>query len=121
MAAIALAAAGPEGLRAAVSFHGVVDASVVGPPPAASGPSGPRASVLLLHGAEDPFVPKLDEAVAALKAAGIPYETHVFGGAKHGFTNPAQALNDADGFDYDDKAAATAWAIAEQALVAALA
>ena len=118
-AAAALAAASPEGLKAAVSFHGVFDAAVV-EAAAAGRKDAPSCALLILSGSDDPFVPDLDGAVAALAAAGVPYETHVYGGAKHGFTNPAQALNDNAAFAYDDKAATGAWALAEQALVAAL-
>ena len=118
-AAAALAAASPEGLKAAVSFHGVFDAAVV-EAAAAGRRDAASCALLILSGSDDPFVPDLDGAVAALAAAGVPYETHVYGGAKHGFTNPAQALNDNAAFAYDDKAATGAWALAEQALVAAL-
>ncbi|KAH8046712.1 dienelactone hydrolase-like protein [Aureococcus anophagefferens] len=116
-AAAALAAASPEGLKAAVSFHGAFDAVAE---PRRWRKDAPSCALLILSGSDDPFVPDLDGAVAALAAAGVPYETHVYGGAKHGFTNPAQALNDNAAFAYDDKAATGAWALAEGALVAAL-
>ena len=118
-AAVTLASMRPVGLRAAVSFHGVFDAAVV-EAAAAGRRDAPSCALLILSGSDDPFVPDLDGAVAALAAAGVPYETHVYGGAKHGFTNPAQALNDNAAFAYDDKAATGAWALAEGALVAAL-
>ena len=79
-----------------------------------------KCPILILHGDDDPFVPELDATIEAFKAKNISWEKHVFSGARHGFTNPGQALNDQDAFDYDERAANAAWILAEQHLVATL-
>jgi dienelactone hydrolase len=76
-------------LDGVVSFHGSLGAHT----PAA--PGKVTAKVLVLHGADDPFVP--DDEVAAfrreMEAAGVDYRFIAYPGAVHGFTNP-----DADRF-----------------------
>ena len=47
---------------------------------------------------------------------GLPTFASCFPFAKHGFTNPAQALNSADAFAYDAVAAEAAWRRAEEEL-----
>ena len=47
---------------------------------------------------------------------GLPTYTSCFPFSKHGFTNPAQALNSADAFAYDAVAAEAAWRRAEEEL-----
>ncbi len=96
-------------LDGVVSFHGSLGAHT----PAA--PGQVVARVLVLHGADDPFVP--DDEVAAFKremdAAGVDYRFIAYPGAVHGFTNP-----DADRFGaefnlplaYDPEADRASWA-----------
>ena len=57
-----------------------------------------------------------DASVAALVERGLPTFASCFPFAKHGFTNPAQALNSADAFAYDAVAAEAAWRRAEEEL-----
>ncbi|KAH8069414.1 dienelactone hydrolase-like protein [Aureococcus anophagefferens] len=97
-AAAALAAASPEGLKAAVSFHGVFSGVVE----AARAEDAPSCALLILSGSDDPSS-DLDGAVAALAAAGVPYETRAR--RRGAAANPAQALRDNAAFAYDDKAA----------------
>ena len=47
---------------------------------------------------------------------GLPTFASCFPFAKHGFTNPAQALNSADAFAYDAASAEAAWKRAEEEL-----
>jgi carboxymethylenebutenolidase len=69
-------------LAAAVPFYG-------GAPPAADVPKI-KAAVLVLHGATDKrLVDAWPEYEAALKAAGVKYEGHVYPDAGHGFNNDA--------------------------------
>ncbi len=87
LCALDLARSGVEGLRGAVSIHGVL-----GPP--GLGPQGPiSASVLVLHGWEDPLAPP--GAVLALARelteAGADWQLHAYGHAMHAFT--AEGLN----------------------------
>jgi len=74
------------GLKAAVSFHGVLTTRT----PAVSGKV--KASVLVLTGADDPLAPP--DQVAAfeneMRAAGVgDWQVISYGNTLHGFTNPA--------------------------------
>ena len=84
LCALDLARSGDEGLRGAVSIHGGL-----GPP--GLGQQGPiSASVLVLHGWEDPMAPP--DAVLALARelteAGADWQLHAYGHAMHAFTAP---------------------------------
>ncbi|MDD1013385.1 dienelactone hydrolase family protein [Pseudomonas rubra] len=74
-----------ERLQAAVSFHGTLDTSS----PAQVGRT--RASMLVLHGAADPFVPKeqLPAFEAEMDAAKVDWQLISYGGAVHSFTDTA--------------------------------
>ncbi|KAJ8614283.1 hypothetical protein CTAYLR_001166 [Chrysophaeum taylorii] len=113
-AAIELFKAGESSRLAAVaSFHGVLDAD------SPMLPARRRAKILVLHGDKDPFVPQLDAFRAQMREFGASVDVHAFGDASHGFTNPAQRLNEKDGFDYDERAAKIAWRLAEAHLAEA--
>ncbi len=76
-------------LDGVASFHGSLGAGA----PAA--PGKVKAKILVLNGADDPFVKP--EQIAAFKeemtAAGADYEFVNYPGAKHSFTNPAATEN----------------------------
>jgi len=78
-----LARAGAN-LKAAVSFHGTLET----PNPADA--NNIKGSVLVLHGAADPLVPKeqLPAFEAEMDAAGIDWQLTSYGGAVHSFTDP---------------------------------
>jgi carboxymethylenebutenolidase len=83
-------------LAAAVPFYG-------GAPPAADVPKI-KAAVLVHHGGEDTrLVQAWPEYEAALKAAGVRYEGHIYPGAVHGFNNDATPQR------YNKAAADQAW------------
>lgn len=98
------AAAGYE-LKAVVSFHG----SLI--PIADADAKHIKARILVLHGGADSFVP--DAAVAAyqdsLRKSGADWEFVTYGGAKHGFMNPAADDLKMPGVGYDRRAAERAW------------
>jgi dienelactone hydrolase len=124
----------PPGLRAVVSFHGVLDDYT---PPASDlriGIGSTRgadeeaavARALICHADADPFTrkPMLEALLAQLTALGSVWELQLFGeahGARHGFTNPAQSLNTNPAFSYDDRAARHSWTTAKEFLSDALA
>jgi dienelactone hydrolase len=91
-------------VRGVVSLHGLF----VPPDPPPGQPI--RASVLALHGHDDPMVPP--DAVQALETeltdAGADWQIHVYGGAMHAFTNP-QANDPEFGTVYDAGTARRAW------------
>ncbi len=95
-------------LDGVVSFHGMLG----GHSPAE--PGKVKAKVLVLHGADDPFVSK-DEVAAfkrEMEAAGVDYRFIAYPGAVHGFTNPGADRFGAD-FDmplaYDPEADRASW------------
>lgn len=81
--ALELARTGAE-LKAAISFHGTLDT-----PNPADG-RNIKGSVLVLHGASDPLVPKeqLPAFEEEMNAAGVDWQLHSYGGAFHSFTDP---------------------------------
>jgi carboxymethylenebutenolidase len=83
-------------LAAAVPYYG-------GAPPAADVPKI-KAAVLVHHGGEDTRLVEAWPAYeAALKAAGVRYEGHIYPGAVHGFNNDATPQR------YNKAAADQAW------------
>ncbi len=120
LCALDLARSGAPGVRAVVSFHGVLAA----PPPPPAGPSrGPiGAEVLVLHGYDDPMAPPSDVLAlgAELSARGAVWELVAYGGVKHAFTfEGAQAPE--KGLLFDARAARRSWATAMQFLAETLA
>ena len=106
LCALDLARANPEGLKAAISFHGILDNE-----PAPSAATTMHAHVLLCHGDADPFVSAadLESCLAQLREMNARWSLACFGGVKHAFTNPAQALNPNPNFGYDAHAANRSW------------
>lgn len=72
-------------LKAAVSFHGTLDT----PNPADA--KRIKGSVLVLHGAADPLVPReqLPAFEEEMNAAKVDWQLLSYGGAVHSFTDPA--------------------------------
>jgi len=96
-------------LRAAISFHG----NPAGPP--AEKAKGVKASILVLHGADDPFVPEatLRGFEKSMRENGIDWAFAQFGGAVHSFTNPEADGSFNPGAKHHPVAAARSWAIAD--------
>lgn len=108
-AVLELARSGAD-LAGVVSFHGGLDT------PAPQDAKAIRAKVLALHGADDPYVPA--EQVAAfeqeMRAAGVDWQLIAYGGAVHGFTNPAHGNDNSKGVAYNASADARSWAAMRQ-------
>ena len=99
-------------LKGVVSFHGSL-------PPALGVQKGSiKPKILAAHGAADAFVP--DERVQAfqksLDEAGATWSMMIFGGARHGFTNPEAASYGIDNIAYDAKADRQSWAMMREFL-----
>jgi len=92
-------------LAGVVSFHGGL------PRPQPGDLKRLKASILVLHGAEDPHVPAADITAfeQAMRQAGADWQMVFFGGAVHSFTNPAAGDHKASGAAYDARAARRAW------------
>lgn len=105
MCVLDLARSGAE-LTGVVAFHGLLGAPEL---PDQDQPTI-RASVLALHGYDDPMA-KPDAALAfadEMTRAGADWQLHAYGGTMHAFTNPA--ANDPDfGTVYSERAARRSW------------
>jgi dienelactone hydrolase len=99
-----MARAGDD-ISGVVSFHGNLD----NPNPADS--RNIRASVLVLHGAEDPYVKpeQVDAFWSEMKKTEADWQVNIYSGAVHSFTNPASGSDKSKGVAYNEKAAKRAW------------
>jgi dienelactone hydrolase len=102
-AALELARSGADTLGVA-SFHG----GLASPTPQDAKNS--KARVLVLHGADDPFVPA-DEVAGfqqEMRAAGLDWQFIVYGGAVHSFTDWG-ATGAMKGAQYNEAADRRSW------------
>ncbi len=92
-------------LNGVVSFHG--DLKTPNPKDGAN----IQAKVLVLHGADDPIVPKEHREAfeAEMKAAGTDWQLVAFGGAVHSFTDPGARWP--KNAEYNEKVAKRAYAM----------
>jgi dienelactone hydrolase len=102
--ALELARRGAD-LDAVISFHGGLST------PDSSGANNIRGEVLVLHGADDPFVLKaeVDKFVEEMNNAGITWQLNQYSGAMHAFTNPEANAYKLDGVAYNLKADKRSW------------
>lgn len=98
-------------MRAMVTFHGVFRRETPLPKLTASTDQTHNCHVLICNGKDDPFVSPQDlgETKSYFEEVNCKVEILSLDGARHGFTNPAQAYNDNDSFDYNEDAAEKAW------------
>jgi len=103
-AVLELARSGAD-VAGVVSFHGGLDS-----PNPADG-KNIRAKVLVLHGADDPFVP--DAQVKALedelRQGGVDWQLVKYGGAVHSFTIPEAGGDNSKGAAYNAAADRRSW------------
>jgi dienelactone hydrolase len=88
-----------------VSFHGGLGKD-------SSRANGPiTAKVLVLHGADDPFVPKaeIESLVQEMNAGKADWQMVWYADAVHAFTDPGAGQNKAAGAAYNEKAARRSW------------
>ncbi len=92
-------------INGVVSFHGGLDS-----PRPADGKSI-TTKVLVLHGADDPFVAKADiEAfLAEMNAAKVNWEMNSYSGAVHSFTQPMAGNDNSRGAAYNEQADKRSW------------
>jgi dienelactone hydrolase len=86
-------ARGGADLRAGVSFHGGLDT------PSAEDARNIRGRVLVLHGADDPYVKPAEVAAfqEEMRKAGVDWQFVAYGGAVHSFTNPGAGSDNSKG------------------------
>lgn len=90
-------------VKGVVSFHGAL----------VSPPEGTKlaSKVLICHGGADPFIPAaaVDAFAVSMDQIKADYVINVFGGAKHGFTNPGAGNYGLEALAYDANADARSW------------
>ncbi len=92
-------------LKGVVSFHGSLPVAAVDQIPDL------KAKILVAHGNADSFVPaaRITHFKDALEKAGADWEMVVYGGAKHGFTNPGADRYGITGLAYNETADRRSW------------
>jgi dienelactone hydrolase len=102
--ALKLALGGGD-VRGVVSFHGSL---TVTPTPGKT----ISTAILVCHGDSDPVVPpaQLDAFRQTLRQVGTQWQINIYGGAKHGFTNPEADKRGVPALGYDPVADAASWA-----------
>ena len=108
---IELARSGAD-LAGVVSFHGGLDS----PTPADGGRI--RTKVLVLHGADDPFVPAkdLEAFIAEMRDNKVDWQMVSYGGAVHSFTDWNSKGPNSGGAAYNEKADLRSWEAMKQFL-----
>lgn len=88
-----------------VSFHGGLGT------PEPSDAKNIKGRVLALCGADDPYVSDEENAnfEEEMRKAKVDWQRNIYGGAVHGFTNPANGTNNSKGAAYNEKAAERSW------------
>jgi dienelactone hydrolase len=93
-----------------VSFHGNLDT------PDPTDAANIQGKVLVLHGADDPYVPA--EQVTAfeqeMRQSEVDWQLVAYGGAVHSFTNPSSGDDPSEGAAYNEAADRRSWAAMRQ-------
>ena len=103
--ALELARSGAD-LKGAISFHGSLDT------PNTADAKNIKGRILVLHGADDPFVPVKDVNAFEdeMRSAGVQWELVKYSGAVHSFTNLGAGNDPKKGSAYNKIADQRSWA-----------
>lgn len=97
-------------VQGVASFHGGLDS------PSPEDGKNIKAKVLLLHGEDDPFVPKED--IAAMQqefnAAGVDWQMIIYSQTVHSFTQPAAGSDNSRGAAYNERSDKRSWLAMQQ-------
>jgi dienelactone hydrolase len=104
MAVLELARSGAD-VAGVVSFHGILD----NPTPADA--KKIKGKTLILHGADDPYVPDAQVKAFAdeMRAAGVDWQLVAYSGAVHAFTIPRAGNDNSKGSAYNATADRRSW------------
>jgi dienelactone hydrolase len=88
-----------------VSFHGGLDS------PSPADAKNVKGKVLVLHGADDPYVPEpqVKAFEDEMRAAGVDWVLVKYSGAVHSFTNPGAGNDNSKGAAYNASADRRSW------------
>jgi len=105
LTALEVARSGAD-IRAAVSFHGALDA------PRRDEGANIKAKVLVCHGADDRFIPDADIAAfqKEMRDGKVDWQMISFGGTVHSFTNPDAGADPSRGVAYHADSDRRSWA-----------
>ena len=92
-------------VKGVVSFHGGLDS------PTPEDGAKIKSSVLILHGADDPFVPQkdIDACLKEFNAAKVDWQMVSYSGAVHSFTKPDAGNDSSKGAAYNETADKRSW------------
>ena len=92
-------------LKGIVSFHGGLVK------PSQEDVKAVKAKILICHGGADKFeTPQsLQDYISAMNQAGLDWQMVIFGGAKHGFTNPGAGKHGLEDLAYSKSADERSW------------
>jgi dienelactone hydrolase len=104
MTVLELARSGAD-LKGVVSFHGSLDS------PSPEDGKNIKASVLVLHGADDPFISaaNMEAFQKELRDSDADWQLIIYSNANHGFTNPNNEKLGMDGVGYNKSADKRSW------------
>jgi dienelactone hydrolase len=93
-------------IRGVVSFHGSLLL------PLSEQIQNVKAKILICHGAADPFTKpgELEKYISAMERAALDYHMAIYGGARHGFTNPGADKIGMNALKYSKSADFRSWA-----------
>jgi dienelactone hydrolase len=93
-------------IKGVVSFHGSLLL------PASGEIEKVKAKILICHGAADPLTEKgeIEKYISSMERAGLDYQMIIYGGARHGFTNPEADKIGMDAVKYSKSADLRSWA-----------
>lgn len=102
--ALELARSG-EAVSGVVSFHGGLNT------PTPTDAKNIKGKVLVLHGADDPYVPgeEVSGFEKEMREAGVDWQLIKYSGAVHSFTNPEAGSDNSKGAAYNETAAKRSW------------
>lgn len=103
-AVLELARSGAD-ITGVVTFHG----SLANPNPTDA--KNIKAKVLVLHGADDPFVDQkqVDAFVDEMRKTAVDWQMDIYGGAVHSFTVPMAGNDPSKGAAYNERADRLSW------------
>jgi dienelactone hydrolase len=92
-------------LAGVASFHGGLDT------PYPEDAKNIKCSILDLHRADDPFQPRqnVEDFQDEMSKAGVDWQTNIYSGAQHAFTNPDADKHGIKGVAYNEKADRRSW------------